>query len=354
MRIDAIKIEEEIKNLIERMHSVKSLTEYKKIKYSILNLIDIYETLTCTIRSYKMPINEYYENLIYRKTCNEAYEIEESLNRKEEYKKFIDKVLKTFDEEEYEPLIKKQSRIIEQESIDLIRSFFNEYDPKLDKLFLNSIDGLIDSNNRKIISTNFTSNIPALNKSYILVNDNNCVEDVITLIHEIGHVYQFSVLNNISLNQICALEKYDYLEVFSMFLETIFVDYLKQNRIMVEDALISENHFYEWVLSEFNKLDELTEFNSPECFYDLNIFDEFNNSLLYSCGGLTALELNNHYNQDKKETKRKIDLFISYSGLNDYDEMLKYLDIKKEDIYSSKVLKKKLNKHKKEVKNHYN
>lgn len=206
----------------------------------------------------------------------------------------------------------------------------------------------IDIDTKKLKKTDFTCYIPILKNSYILINNHGSVDDLATLIHELGHAYTYRLFNNESLDRFYSFNNNYLTETFSLFLEILFIDYLKKNNINKEDAILSENMYLKYIENRFKKVLELCKMDKIDKIVSK---DEtiLINALIYSYGATTGIELCEHYKEDPKYTKENIRFFLSSLGKYSSEELLDILKIKEEDLHSCKTLIKRLNKHKKEI-----
>ena len=339
MIINKKQIKEEIKTNLENMKKINSLEEYIKYDTSLCHLIDIYEILSSSVSLYRIPRNKNYELQEIGKFDYLSILLEEFKRNNEIHKEYSKIDLKN--------LSIPKTKLKKEDRIDIIRDFLNSYDSNMYELFMN-MDGYIDMDTKKLKKTDFTCYIPILKNSYILINNHESVDDLATLIHELGHAYTYRLFNNESLDRFYSFNNNYLTETFSLFLEILFIDYLKKNNINKEDAILSENMYLKYIENRFKKVLELCKMDKIDKIVSK---DEtiLINALIYSYGATTGIELCEHYKEDPKYTKENIRFFLSSLGKYSSEELLDILKIKEEDLHSCKTLIKRLNNHKKEI-----
>lgn len=351
MKIDTNKLKEEIELLLRRLQFARTLTEYKKLCVSVFNLIDIYTSLTKSDEEFGVPMNKYYEFLLKKNVFSPLnIHIDDYYLNMVKHQNLSKKVLSTYQKTGfiYYDMLGREQRLKEKEYLEIIRGFLNEYDPKIDKLFLDMKDKEIDLYSTKYFETDSTYDIPSLDKSYILVENDLSVEGMSTMIHELAHAYINKIFRTLSFKQAFNSDVTYYTEIFSMFLENIFTEYLIRNKITVIDAHISMNNFYEWINRNFKTLEDINGLSKEETLEEEK--ETIDEALLYGYSGMIALELTERYNKDNSGVKKDVMRFITTSGILISDELIHSLGIDMKDVASCKTLKKRLITHNKDMK----
>lgn len=347
MIINKKQIKEEIKTNLENMKKINSLEEYIKYDTSLCHLIDIYEILSSSVSLYRIPRNKNYELQEIGKFDYLSILLEEFKRNNEIHKEYSKRIIDIYSKIDLKNLSIPKTKLKKEDRIDIIRDFLNSYDSNMYELFMN-MEGYIDMDTKKLKKTDFTCYIPILKNSYILINNHGSVDDLATLIHELGHAYTYRLFNNESLDRFYSFNNNYLTETFSLFLEILFIDYLKKNNINKEDAILSENMYLKYIENRFKKVLELCKMDKIDKIVSK---DEtiLINALIYSYGATTGIELCEHYKEDPKYTKENIRFFLSSLGKYSSEELLDILKIKEEDLHSCKTLIKRLNNHKKEI-----
>lgn len=361
MVIDINKVRSEIDLLCRRMYKVKSLTEYKKLTLSIQNLLDVYDMLIGDCKIINVPEMEYYEKLMYGKDFFDFLNFyNEYIDKLDLYKKQIAEVL-----ESYSKFIKldnmyhsKQRRYSRSDFISIIESFLNEFDINMFDFFRKMCkNNLIDVDTQKTYIGDITYDIASLSKSYIIVdNERYNLETMLAVVHELGHAMIYDNMRKLSFRQTKVSNKDFNYEIFSLFLEFAFLDYFNRHKINEIDSLVSENKLLNYIKESFLGLKEVND-GIDELGLSYLLDDESENfddtliatSLKYGYGGLVALEFFEQYKSDSEDTKRRLHLFNSSQGLIKYDDILSIALTSEEELLQCKVLKKRLESHRKDI-----
>lgn len=361
MKIDTNVIRREIDLLCKRVYKVKSLTEYRKLKLSIQNLIDVYDLLTGNCEIINIPEIKYYEKLMYGNDYKKFVSFYgEYIERLDLYKKQTEEVLKSYNgfinlRDTFYPNQRSYSK---SDFISIIESFLNEFDEKMLKTFREMCaNNQIDIDTPKIVTGDVTYEIASLSKAYVLVdNEGYNLEDMLAIVHELGHGMSYSNLRKLSFKQ-TQLSNSDFnYEIFSLFLESVFLEYFRKNNINQTDLLSSENKLLNYIKESFLDLEEVND-GIDELGLNYLLDDEsdtFDDTLIatalkYGYGGLVALEFSEQYKSDRKDTKRRLHLFDTSQGLIKYDDILSIALTSEEELLSCKVLRKRLENHNKSI-----
>ena len=211
------------------------------------------------------------------------------------------------------------------------------------------MNGLIDTENRKT-NNNVTYSDCFNLKSYIIVEQLDNLYDIDVLMHELGHVYSSRMNDSKSKIQSIKHTRHFY-EMFSLYMELCFIDYLKKNHILERDTAIVENSFYTFMYTYFY---QLKLFNSIEDDgylhheYTGDLFDAF----IYGYGHYLSMLIHERQLSDKEGTIEMLDDYLSYQGLMTYDEQLKHFSLNRDKLKDMKVLKKRLEEHNKLLDKH--
>jgi len=364
MKISLEKLKEEIRLLCARIQRTSSLSEYVMLKTSIQSLIDIHDTLNGDYLEVNVPENRYLENKMnasdYREFTSFFNFYIENISQ---YRSQTNNVLKSFDRfQDLEERLPNYylRRFSKKDFIEIIGSFLNEYEPLVFKKFTACLENCeIDIDTPKQVVGDVTYEIFALDKSYILVdNDGYTVNDMLAVVHEIAHAVSFDKFRNLSFKQVAASNRNLNYEVYSLFLEYAFIDYLRKIRVAENDVIFEKNKSLAHLKESFVGLDKVNKgIDEAGLSYLIDVDEEYYDdtlialSLKYGYGGLIALEFLDQYRQDRCDTKRRLHLFDTTQGLTSTDELLKISCIDKESLILCKVLKKELKNHRKDVKN---
>lgn len=225
-----------------------------------------------------------------------------------------------------------------QKYIDIIEDFLNEYDSNLLELFENMLSEgrILTINNLKhkdeeLFTPAYTTCSYGSYKPYIILNKENCVPDLINIVHELGHAKEFTNINIVS-NKILKQREYNcFDEVYSHYLQNLFIKYLYKIKFYPKDVEISQlgyNYtFYHWI----KKLNT--------CLINKKIDDNFSDYLNYTYGIAISYHFIDRYINDPEKTKKEIDDFVVFNGQYNFLELLDMFNLK-DELLNSKILKK--------------
>ena len=166
-------------------------------------------------------------------------------------------------------------------------------------------------------------------ESFILSRFNNKMSRASIIPHELGHAFIHNKTNNID-SFVCKNGSL-FSEAYSIFLEMIFYDYLK-NTIYFKNARSSEYNKLDSFLgiSEcFNSIilsfDKLTTRDGKIYLDDSSVADIYSSTLVFS--NLLAMYLVNLYRNDKCKFMIKINEFFDMFGYASDEEILSYFKL---------------------------
>ena len=215
-----------------------------------------------------------------------------------------------------------------------------------------------------------TTWLNCLNKSYVCCSSSTYnFYSLISLVHEVGHAYEASVVNNKNNKSFSTL----FYEVSSCFFEYLFLRYVNDRRILVNDGKILEFDFlydiyyfffqnvlvqslgnifilddYNLTIDFFTKKKLVDELNRK---YNSNIQLDDNpinvrDALIYGYGRLIGINIYDRYVDDKKDILKRFDNFMNQYTLVGTFDSIDVLGISKDDLISNKVLKRTLKEYK--------
>ena len=326
----------DIYNIINKIKKCKSKSLYNILCIELSSLynlcielnLDDYPKLEDY--SYKnIEIDNNY-NYLYEILCNYSYHLRFSrnnLNINEDTYEYHDSfIIKNFFRSE--------------RYFYIIEDFLSSYDSNLLHTFHELVrDGRVieitnDKKSKEEIYTHAYTTLTYGNfKPYIVLKKENCVPDLISLVHELGHASEYINVNRVS-NKVCRQREYNCLtEVYSHFLQHLFILYLKKIRFYVDDVNTSNlgyNYtFYHWI----KKLNESLEFKK----IDTGFIDYVN----YTYGIAISYLFVDRYLKDPEKTKKEINEFMVFNGQYKFIDLLNKYELK-DDLVDSKILRKYL------------
>lgn len=167
-------------------------------------------------------------------------------------------------------------------------------------------------------------------KPYVLIQDFNSIFTSLVSVHEIGHIYDFDNLKR---------NKNNYLaEIYSHFLELVFGDYLKENRIDLKNVKYNYLDNLEEIITDLSNLleeDIITNLDFKQKYNQIYYIIE------YAYGMILALEFYDIYLKDKELGKYTINEFSkNKNNFKNPMDLIEKFDFDKEKILEGETLKK--------------
>lgn len=343
-------IKKEIKNLELELRTEKDRDRIVGIVSTIELLIELYNDVSSkTPKSMKL----------YKKTNREKVKISDEIQKKdsESYiKNFIDN--KSFHGMFVNDLYYNMSRREEELfsiSEDVKLSYKEMYDIMMGYL---SEEGLADSFNKLLKEkrifkglndefgyAGYAAHNTINNTSCILVVDeDSSISTMTTMIHELGHVIDFTNLNNTQ-GFTTANDYYlksIYNEVFSMLMEKDFLSYLLRNNIYSEDACSLTEEYYYNVIESLKKLLVLSSLDDKLLIG--NSYIDLKSDELMANVRKNNKDIVLHEDIIPSELDIHNDLVYGYGGiLATYYNYLKEKDPDKYDFYRERFLENRAN-----------
>lgn len=346
MDIDIIKLEDKIEDLLSKVPSAKSVTEYKYLVLSLRTLNDLHNDLTGNY--YKVSTlgnrfcNKYIDSESNNTTINKCFS-DSAFNSKLAYR--LLKIYYNTDFLNYMALCCEEELRL-KDFIDIVYSFASSYDEKFYKIAHEMITD--EKISIKSNCENYTLNSIYDGDNYILISGPCKIEAAGSLIHELGHVYCHRILDNRSKSQLYNDNKSFY-EFYSEFVEMLFYDYVRENNIKRRDALFSENAMLaalEYYLVDLYDAYELRNLSINEDTLDI-VSDAYE----YSYGIVLATYMADRYYEDKKDVITRCNDFLYMQGLQNSYEELNTLGITKDELLTGHALEKRLVRHNSDMKN---
>ncbi len=291
-----------------------------------------------------------YDNLVLtdtQKDIDEMYSCVDSL-----YEKYC-KIIETFKENDYcTHAYFINAKVNPQKMKNLVYYFFESLGEDVLNLYLKMADGKnILANNMKMGYMGYTlDTLPIDNPCIVVQNAQKNFAFYLTLVHEVGHAYQFYIQRN----QKNYSSLMPYAEITSHLFERLFLDYLKN---VHEDkyCFVFEEEDYNYFLNDvsaskifcdlmINKNitcidpyclaclvpeDKMKDELINDCGYVLNYENDINLTILrYSIGKVIAMyfheKLKNDFNHEWKKYKDFL-CTVNYLPMNEVME--KYFDV---------------------------
>ena len=298
------------------------------------------------------------------------------LDKKDIYEKISDSVIDTYIDANY-PFYKRDIDIYTKyhnlkkgQMKDIILSFLSTFNNDLYKLYKDSIkEGLLFKERGGVEeSYGVTYGFSSLKKNYMFASTNLNGEDTLmvaaTIMHEFGHHYEMGLYHKSGIQNKMWL--YPFMEITSQFFEYAFINYLKDNKIYLEDVnLYQRLSFYELfyfmfginILSEIKKvgpneytydIDEMREkeekLNKKINYYQIEGFDmdEFTKCYTYGLGYLCSPYLYKMYKQDPRVFMKEFqNALLTYQYTNDINTF-ETVGVTTDKLIEGKVLRKVL------------
>lgn len=267
------------------------------------------------------------------------------------YKKFTDSYMTLFEknysiensEYDFEYLINKKVDI--KQSIILVKDFLSINNKFLYDKFIE-----LSKNHRIIYIPNklgFFSNYGTTYYSitnnfnpYILLNDISTISTSISLVHELGHIYDYELTKNGILKERINKSYSNYMEVYSHYMELLFIDFLKNQKVYTNDINAYKMSYIDTLSKEVIELYKLLN----KQIYNINhIYENYPDIFTipeYALGKAIAYEFYDMYKEDKERTNVNIHKFLINYGKDTELKFLDYYGLNKEKIMSGNAIKK--------------
>lgn len=352
MRIDEKELKLEFNKLLKDFYKVRSYTDYRLKIISALVLSQSYNELTGKTLDLSVPNIDYYDDKLILKPGYLDEILDEYFNNQREHNKLSGKIIGTFHRADFKDYNLEQgtSKISKKRQYELINEFLLDLNPNIHKEFNSLLMNKRIDSTQKYYETNATYFNYYKGNAYVMVDKLENIYDVDILMHELGHAYAIKRLENKSKVQSLNFTR-SYHELISMYMELCFQDYLKKNHIYLKDAYLIENSFYTYMYYYFLSLKSVNNIKDDEslCINDMEFIEE---AFIYAYGHYLAMRIHENSMKDREGTNEALNDFLSYQGLLSYDEQLNLFGLNRENLNDMKVLKKRLNTHKEEIKNY--
>lgn len=224
----------------------------------------------------------------------------------------------------------KNITISNKKYFELISNFMKEFNPEMLEIYNNLVQNKrielsIDKYEGERYVRGLCFCVDNLKETYVLSRFNNKMNTGIILPHELGHAYLFykSDFNN---------ESNIFIEAYSIFIEFIFGDYLK-NTVYAGSAFNNEyqrlDTFLGMVDYEFDNLIKLKGMNFDFPFYytkDGSIGNVDTATLILS--NMLGMYFAHLYRFDRDRYNNEIKVFLEMYGRTTDEEILKYFGLK--------------------------
>ena len=235
-----------------------------------------------------------------------------------------------------------KNKINISKSISLSLDFLSQYDLKIYNILIKLI-----KDNRLFYKENAISNYYGIShgiannsKLFIIMNLGLNINDSITLVHEAGHIYDFDKIktNSTKINRTSILVT-SCIEIFSNYLELVYKNYLRSQKIYLEDLDTSDKQDIQTLLIRARNL-------YKNLYYDINVFDidVYKCNLSEVLGKLCSLYYYEIYLEDQEKAKYYTNLLLENKGLYDNIKTLEKSGIKIDELLDYDEIEKRIQK----------
>ena len=320
--IDSIKRELELikENLIKTSYkrlpdTFEMLEGFYRIMYEISGEEDP-ETIDILLKNKKYrELKGRERQLLHKKNINNF------IKDKQMHNMFSGKVIDLYNDKDFNLFNSKPLYLKENQMAEILCDFFNDEFNQADKFKEMIDDGRIfrvsfEEDPNEVYGTGGYTMYDYINhKSFIVIGDDKVIKDVNMMriiAHEFGHAMDNSERINVSRKD--NVRYYwisSYAEVYSMLYERLFFDYLINNNIYKENASTGLKQYYLGIYDSFNSVeylsnlednllvnerykqennivDQITIGENGTVSFDAAILENFNETKLYSYGGILA------------------------------------------------------------------
>ena len=232
---------------------------------------------------------------------------------------------------------------------DLVDGFFGEYDEDMQKFLEDKLNEgkiyFIKNNDEDYEGMTFF--IDSQNDAFLLAEYDGTINSAIILAHELAHAYSKKYINNNFEQKIFAYIN-DLDEVYSKYMEYVFIDYLKKihfNEKEIKALQVNSDMNLIGFLEDYKEFIDQYESNPKEIYNNDSLLFPFIDSEQYSYGQIVGYHFFKNYLKDKDKTKSNLFEFVSDTGKYDKTYMLNHYGLDEKEITSSKKLVKDMKKH---------
>ena len=351
------------------------LESFYQIMYEITGEQDE-ETIEILLKNKKYREIKNRERFVMQRKNNQNF-----IDNKQMHNAFSGKIINLYDKD-FKYYLAKSLYLREEQMCEIICDFLNDEFNQADK-FKELIDGdcifkqeLPQEDNSVVIPAGYTIFNYLTNNSFIVISDDKDLRDVhlmSTIVHEFGHVSDNYERKNASFKD---NTRYfwlsGYSEVYSMFYEKLFLDYLARNNIFAENAKKGLKNFYLDVFENFNYVEYLSNIDDKllknerykrenniiehiqvdengNLYIDAAILNDLNKVNIYSYGGLLATYFSHLKHNDPEKFNIAFNNFklkrfglFNFNIFNDIgtnqDEILKIYDSALSEVTTKKLI----------------
>ena len=274
----------------------------------------------------------------------------------------------------YKDYKKKDRKLTDKESQEIMFSFLNEYNPNMLRKYMELIkEGKLFQNNPLGSSALFCS-LDTLNEGFIypITDIENSIYKSSLLAHEIGHYFEVETFYQTKCNNFRRLvNTLPFYEVFSRTFEYAYLRYLIENNIYIEDTKLTLRKYYidllinsfdinliyklknininehncielndEKVIEYANKI--MDELNFANLYTEKGDMFDFKGSFVYGIGNLFSIYMYESYknapNNYRKEVRNTILNYPYTEGISAFERVGIIPDV----LIKGDILKKEL------------
>lgn len=332
------RIRKDIFDLIKKSYNIKNIDNYNNIYADIMGYIDLLTFLNIETDDIFKYISETRRDNTFECIIKHYTESEKNLDFDKKIISNLSDIL--FDSDYFHGYFQNmETEITDQQMLEMTFDFFDNFKPVISNQLLNMLN-----ENRVIIGTDMDIEHNGamccstfIFSPYIIISPLSNIFDVVTLIHEMGHVYHYQKLQRIKYKRMYNTIYNNQLEVYSHYLELLSYDYLsssfnstdvlKLKRGMIKNLI----QFY--MLLEIN----LMEFDKV---HYIDNYSEYSEYYKYARGILLAFEFYDMYLSDKEKAEYNMEQFLDESGKYDFLTMINKYGLNREHLESGKSIKK--------------
>jgi len=370
--IDVSLVKKEVELVREKVESATTDVDRISLAYDSFDIESLLMVLENKPIEMTPSLDKYFDFVIEHDDVITKIFLAELYGNREFYEAQAHNVLTRFSLEEFDVLGQTKfdsQKFSKKESLEIIRTFLNSYDEKLDRLFMVMIDsgciGTIDDFNLSDGIDGKCFWINSLGKTYILSGEKyNTLNNMSLLMHELGHAYEFYLLTGKSLDARQGIYATLHTEVTSNFMENAFNEFLRENNINLKEVYRIKQRYLKLLFEQFYQMYIAfcsRTFNNGTYFvktksatyrrclknirkefgYSIDLINrEFNvNSLLaYGNSMITAVGLYDVFKNDKEFFKKHFEEIIMTYGMEKNPGIYECLGIKDEDLCEATML----------------
>jgi len=246
---------------------------------------------------------------------------------------------------------KYDTKISFEEALSEARRFFDYFDKEILKHFDYLVsNGIFQKFEFDMGVNGVTYPINFNGKSFITIQDEESVATIATIIHETVHSYLTKFINNLSYEEDLKYNVNNLSEVYTEFIEIIFLDYLEKSKYTRRDIDYVGTAINSCFIEQLKEFHDLLEQSEETEIFDFKYENFPYNDNYYICerysyGKVLARHYFYEYFKNPSKTKDNITNLTIDSKTYNKSYLLNNYGLKEDNLSNTKILEKHMQRH---------